>query len=481
MGLIGLPESDGNEMRDRTRAAVINSGFQWPDARITVGLFPATLPKFGSAFDVAIAAAILASAGQVPTSSLSGRVLLGELALDGRIRPVSGVLPAVQAAVEAGFLRVVVPSANASEAALVSGVVVEPVPDLRHVIDLLRGDRLPLPVEPIDLVPATSLESGHDLANITWRTPGRQAVEIAAAGGHHLFLQGPHGTGKVMLAESIPGLLPPLEEATSLEVTAIHSAAGLLSANSPVVTRPPYRSPHHSATPAGLLGAGRSVLRPGLMSQAHRGVLFLNDAPEFGRPSLDILRHSLETGLVGIARGSATIKFPARFILVLAAKPCPCSQTRDNNSESEICTCPAQIKRRYLARLGTLLDRIDIKVELPQLTPADLRASHDPVESTAVVAARVARAREAMALRLRGTPWRINSEIPAHVLERQWPLSTAVRQEAERLYEIGALTRRGVNRVFRLAWTLADLADIDRPGPDQIKQAIALQIPGRPA
>ncbi|CAI7980371.1 magnesium chelatase family protein [Frankia sp. Hr75.2] len=494
--LIGLPDAALHEARDRVRAAVVNSRERWPDHRITVGLFPATLPKSGSGFDLAMAAAILGAAGVVPAAALGSRVLIGELALDGRLRPVSGVLPAVLAAVEAGLANIVVPEPNAGEASLVPGAVVESMPDLASVLGLLRGrPRLGLARFPAALAPARVSEPasvsasaaapperepepiGPDLADVAGQSRGRLAVEVAAAGGHHLFMQGPPGSGKTMLAERLPGLLPPLDTAAALEVTAVHSVAGVLPVGRPLVTRPPFRSPHHSATPAALVGSGSAVIRPGLASQAHHGVLFLDEAPEFGRTSLDVLRQPLESGVIEVARARATTRFPARFLLVLAANPCPCSRARGPRDNT--CDCPSTVRRRYLARLsGPLLDRIDIQVALTAPSRAELRADRGLGTSSSVVAERVASARAAMRRRLAGTPWRRNAEVPGPSLRRQWPLRPAATRLADRAFERGLLTARGLDRVLRVAWTVADLKGEDRPGPDEIGLALDLRLPG---
>jgi magnesium chelatase family protein len=480
LALIGLPDASLTEARDRIRAAVLNSGQKWPDERITVGLFPATLPKSGSGFDLAMALAIMAAAGVVPPAPLGRRVLFGELALDGRLRPVRGVLPAVLSAVDAGVTRVVVPTRNAAEAALVPGAEVEPVPDLRSAIALLRGEYEPEPVtEPrrdqASRAPAAEL----DLADVAGQSRGRLAIEVAAAGGHHLYLQGPPGGGKTMLAERLPGLLPDLDLEAAIEVTAVHSVAGVLPPETPLVSRPPYRSPHHTATPAALVGAGSTVIRPGLACQAHRGVLFLDEAPEFQRTALDALRQPLESGVIEISRARATTRFPARFLLVLAANPCPCARARTAGANA--CECPGAVRRRYQARLsGPLLDRIDLQVEIGAPSRAELRADAGTVEASVVVAARIAVARAAMASRLRGTPWRTNAEVPGAVLRRRWPLPASVTFAADRAFETGALTARGLDRVLRVAWTLADLEGLDRPGAAELGLALDLRIPGRP-
>ncbi|WP_250279938.1 YifB family Mg chelatase-like AAA ATPase [Frankia sp. Cppng1_Ct_nod] len=478
--LVGLPDAALHEARDRIRAAIVNSGQNWPSQRITVGLFPATLPKSGSGFDVAMAAAVLGAAATVPPEALRHRVLLGELALDGRLRPVRGVLPATIAALAAGFERIVVPEANGAEAALVPGAVVEPVRNLDCLVRLLRGEYEPNPPTAIsaDLLDF-SADGAGDLADVAGQARGRLAVEVAAAGGHHLFMQGPPGSGKTMLAERLPGLLPALDTEAALEVTAVHSVAGLLPEDCPLVIRPPYRNPHHSATPAALVGAGSTVLRPGLASQAHRGVLFLDEAPEFARPSLDALRQPLESGVIELARARVSARFPARFLLVLAANPCPCA--RANNSAARSCDCPSLVRRRYLSRLsGPLLDRVDLQVELAAPSRAELRADYSYADTSAVAAERVRVAREAASRRLAGTPWRTNAEVPGSALRRMWPLPAGTTRPADRAFESGQLTARGLDRVLRVAWTLADLGDLPGPGPMQIGMALDLRLPGRP-
>jgi magnesium chelatase family protein len=458
---------------------MVNSRLDWPNRRITVGLFPATLPKSGSGFDLAMAAAILGAAGRLPAEALLNRVLIGELALDGRVRPVLGVLPAVLAAVEFGVERVVVPEANAAEAALVPGACVEAVPDLASMLGLLCGEFVPAPAPaPAAAEAASSPSGGVDLADVAGQSRGRLAVEVAAAGGHNLFMQGPPGCGKTMLAERLPGLLPPLAPDDVLEVTAIHSVAGVLPERCPLVTLAPYRSPHHSATPAALVGSGSTVIRPGLASQAHRGVLFLDEAPEFNRSSLDALRQPLESGYIEIARARATARFPARFLLVLAANPCPCAGARGPSANG--CECTSQARRRYLARLsGPLLDRVDLQIALCAPSRAELRADRDLAQSSAAAAARVLAAREAMARRLAGTGWRSNAEVPGQALRRAWPLPPRVTRMAERAFETGVLTARGLDRVLRVAWTLADVAGLDVPGHEQIGLALDLRLPGR--
>jgi len=300
---------------------------------------------------------------------------------------------------------------------------------------------------------------------------GRTAVEIAAAGGHHLFLLGPPGAGKTMLAERIPGILPPLTIGEALEVTAIHSVAGLLPASSPMVTQPPFQDPHHGASSAAIVGGGTGIGRPGAASLAHRGILFLDEAPEFSGGVLDALRQPVEKGWVSIARAGGTAVYPAAFTMVLAANPCPCAA-----ADGE-CTCPAANRRRYLARLsGPLLDRVDLRVLVPRVTRAEMLADNGCGEPSAAVAARVATARALAAERYARTPWRTNNDIPAPELRRRWPLPRAATACAEKALDSGLLTARGFGRVLRVAWTLADLDGGSTPRAEHVDRALLFRI-----
>ncbi|MGW4656297.1 YifB family Mg chelatase-like AAA ATPase [Streptomyces sp. NPDC004279] len=492
--LVGLPDKSLTESRDRVRAAVVNSGADWPQKKLTVGLSPASVPKAGSGFDLAVACAVLGAAERIDPRVLADIVMIGELGLDGRVRPVRGILPAVLAAVDAGYEQVVVPECAAAEASLVPGVSVLGVRSLRQLIAVLADE--PVPEEEPDergrpdpllaglrmpgsgsatgmhSLGAAQQDQGLDLSDVVGQTSARTALEVAAAGGHHLFLQGPPGAGKTMLAERLPALLPGLSRQESLEVTAVHSVAGLLPAGRPLIDTAPYCAPHHSATMQALVGGGPGTARPGAVSLSHRGVLFLDEAPEFTGQALDALRQPLESGHVVIARSAGVVRFPARCLMVLAANPCPCGRFSQRDT---LCECPPSAVRRYQARLsGPLLDRVDLRVEVDPVTRAELTERDARGESTATVAHRVREARHRAALRLAGTPWGTNSEVPGRDLRSRWHAASGAMDEAERSLERGVLTARGLDRVLRVAWTVADLAGHDRP--DATDVALALQL-----
>ncbi|MGH3497176.1 MAG: YifB family Mg chelatase-like AAA ATPase [Nocardioidaceae bacterium] len=481
--LVGLPDTALNESRDRCRAAVINSGISWPNHRITIALSPASLPKRGSHYDLAIALAVVSCMGEVPQEPIRDAVILGELALDGRLRAVPGVLPCALAAAAAGCDRAMVPEANVAEAEAVSGLQVIGVRSLRHAVALLRGGEIPDDPPVLPLASTARLTwSGSDrldrldLADVVGQPEGRLCVEVAAAGGHHLLFTGPPGVGKTMLAERLPALLPDLTFDESLEVSAVHSVAGTLDDEHPLVVRPPFLDPHHTASVASVVGGGSRAIRPGSMSLAHRGVLFMDEAPEFVAPVLEALRQPLESGHVTIGRADRTATFPAGFQLVLAANPCPCGSKSDDR---EPCECTPAARRRYRHRLsGPILDRIDIHRGIRQVSTHQLRSDLVLAEASSLVAVRVAAARERQSRRFAGLPWRRNGDVPGPDLRRDWPPTGDGAARLEQAGEQGRLSARGVTRVLRLAWTLADLKDLERPGVEQVEAALALRSDG---
>ncbi len=474
--LLGLPDASLNEAKERIRSAAKNSGIPLSRRKITANLIPASLPKRGSGFDLAVTMAVLRAANDIkPTGNT---VFIAELGLDGRLRPVRGILPAVMASVQAGYPDIVVAQANLAEAALVPGANVRGYRTLARLALDSGADpqELALDFETEDREqPSDGPEEPGvypDMADVSGQGDARRALEVAAAGGHHLLLTGPPGAGKTMLAERLPGLLPDLGDHEAMEVTAIHSLCGLPSSSVQLLRRPPFESPHHSATAAAIIGGGSGLPRPGAASRAHRGVLFLDEAPEYERRVLDALRQPLESGELVIHRSAGTAAYPARFQLVLAANPCPCGKASGKGLD---CTCTPVMRRRYLARMsGPLLDRVDIQLQVERVSLAEFGQA-GAEEDTASVAARVRNARLRQLERLAPFALETNSQVPGRLLRGELRLPPAATRILDHALERGVLTARGYDRVLRLAWTLADLGHRERPDMNDIGQALGLR------
>ena len=505
--LLGLPDASLRESQDRIRSAAKNTGIDLPARRLTVNLLPASLPKSGSVLDLAILMSAWAADGKV--DGTAEVVFLAELGLDGRLRPVRGVLPSVAAAQAAGAQTVVVALENAQEAALVPGMEVLAASHVEQVatsfastalqplvrdtpgVERWSPDRSPGTCSVQDQVgrlgraqdgsggpgtkgddaPAAG-EAGPDLAEVRGQEEARFALELAAAGGHHLLLIGAPGAGKTMLAERMSGILPPLDDQAAMEATAIES----ISADPRTVTRlrrtPPFQAPHHSASMAAIVGGGARIARPGAVTRAHQGVLFLDEAPEFPRHALDALRQPLETGRISLHRSAGSVTYPARFQLVLAANPCPCGLNVGSGTQ---CRCSVAQRRNYMARLsGPLLDRIDLQIQVDRPRSA-AAALGPPGESSATIRARVLEARAAQGQRLKRWDLRTNSQAPLQLLTGELRLSAGSTREIDAALDRAAISLRGYLRVLRLAWTIADLMHQDRPGADEVDAALQLR------